>query len=139
MEKKEKNTSFWIYSRRDIGGRLGPCPDPVSDSRPDGQLLAEAPVIPALRVPAREPARRPGEPAATDSHPRRSVPAAARIPRDTDAAGGPASTGQHAGHHPRAHVGHQWVKNRSPPLEIPLSLSLSLYALSSPEMNEREK
>lgn len=106
QEQFKQKSTFRSNCRRDIGGRLCACPDPVSDSRPDRQLLAEAPVIPALRVPAREPARRPGEPAATDSHPRCSVPAAARIPRDTDAAS-PASTNEHAGHHSRAHVRHQ--------------------------------
>ncbi|XP_076483841.1 paired box 6 protein twin of eyeless isoform X2 [Bombus vancouverensis nearcticus] len=90
----------------DIGWRLGSRADPVSNTRPDRQLLAEAPVIPALRVPARELARRPGEPAATDSHPWCSVPAAARFPRDTDAASA-ASAFEHTGYHSRAHLRHQ--------------------------------
>lgn len=43
-------------------------------------------MIPALRVPAREFARRPGEPAAAaERHPGRSAPTAPRLPRDTDA------------------------------------------------------
>lgn len=72
--------------RSDIGGRLGAGADTLADSGPDGQLLAEAPVIPALRVPARELARRPGEPAAAaERHPGRSAPTAPRLPRDTDA------------------------------------------------------
>lgn len=72
--------------RSDIGGSLGAGADTLADSGPDRQLLAEAPVIPALRVPARELARRPGEPAAAaERHPGRSVPTAPRLPRDTDA------------------------------------------------------
>lgn len=95
--------------RCDIGRRLGARADPVADSGPDRQLLAEAPVIPALRVPAREPARRPGEPAAAaaERHPGRGAPTAPRLPRDTDAAVDAASGTQHAGDHSRAQLRYQ--------------------------------
>lgn len=87
-------------SRSDIGGGFGAGADPVADPGPGGQLLAEAPVIPALRVPARELARRPGEPAAAERYPGRGAPTAPRFPRDTDAvdaAPGPEHTGDHSG------------------------------------------
>lgn len=93
-------------SRSDIGRRLGAGADPVADSGPGGQLLAEAPVIPALRVPARELARRPGEPAAAERHPGRGASTAPRIPRDTDAVDA-ASGPEHTGDHPRAQFRHQ--------------------------------
>lgn len=96
-------------SRSDISRRLGAGADSLADPRPGGQLLAEAPVIPALRVPARELARRPGEPAAAERHPGRGATTAPRFPRDTDAVDA-ASGPQHTGDHPRAQLRHQWVK-----------------------------
>lgn len=98
--------TFHICSRSDISRRLGAGADSLADPRPGGQLLAEAPVIPALRVPARELARRPGEPAAAERHPGRGATTAPRFPRDTDAVDA-ASGPQHTGDHPRAQLRHQ--------------------------------
>jgi len=93
-------------SRSDISRRLGAGADSLADPGPDGELLAEAPVIPALRVPARELARRPGEPAAAERYPERGATTAPRLPRDTDAVDA-ASGPQHTGDHPRAQLRHQ--------------------------------
>lgn len=93
-------------SRSDISRRLGAGADSLADPGPGRQLLAEAPVIPALRVPARELARRPGEPAAAERHPGCDATTAPRLPRDTDAVDA-ASGPQHTGDHPRAQLRHQ--------------------------------
>lgn len=61
-------------------------------------------MIPALRVPARELARRPGEPAAAERYPGRGTPTAPRFSRDTDAAVDAASGTQHTGNYSRAQL-----------------------------------
>lgn len=104
--QRAQSSAISNCSRSDIGWRLSAGANPVADPGPGGQLLAKAPVIPALRVPARELARRPGEPAAAERHPGRGASTAPGIPRDPDAVDA-ASGPEHPGDHSRAQFRHQ--------------------------------
>lgn len=95
-----------------IGRRVGASADTITDSGPNWQLLASAPVIPAIRVPTRELARGAGEPATTDGHPGCRFEAAFSQSRHTGTTTGGISTTateQHAGNDPRTYLRYQRV------------------------------